>query len=245
MFKFLSVLFFSIVSLLHSVHANEVKFLSVDFPPYTYQTPTGGAGAIYDVVYEISKRLGAPAKIEFVPWARARFEAENNSNVALIPLARTKEREEKYSWVVHVLDDPYVLVTLKNSKVNISNLAEAKKLKVGFLASSVAEPLLKEMGFTNAEVATTDIQNVKKLKLGRIDAWVSPFSCRGKYFKEGGLGVNDVRVGLELTILHEYLGASKDLNPKIIKKWQQTFSEMKKDGTYKAIMKKYELNPLP
>lgn len=225
--------------------AAELRFVSVDFPPYTYQTPTGGAGAIHDVVVEIAKRLGKPASIEFVPWARARFDAENNPDTLILPLARTPEREEKYTWLIHVLDDPYVFITLKNSKFDISSLEAAKHLKIGILSGSVADSFLRKLGFTNLEPASTDIQNVKKLKLGRIDAWVAPFGCRGQYEKESGLGLGDIRAGVELTILHEYLGASKSLDPTTVKKWLEAFAAMKRDGSYVAIMKKYDFKPLP
>lgn len=238
------ILFFLFFCVSLNTFAEDLKFLSVDFPPYTYQTPKGGAGAMYDVVVEISKRLGKPAAIEFVPWVRARFEAENKPNIAIMPLARTTDRENQYTWLIHILDDPYVLVTTKNSKFDISNFKAAKDLKIGILTGSVADVLLREKGFTNIEPASTDIQNVKKLKLGRIDAWVAPYSCRGRYMAEGGLGEKDLRTGLELTILHEYLGASKSLDPKTIKAWQNEFQAMKKDGSYKAIMKKYGFKPL-
>lgn len=229
---------------LNPLIASELRYVSVDFPPYTFQTPKGGAGAMYDVVVEVAKRMGKPATIEFVPWARARFDAENNPNVAIIPLGRTPERENKYKWVIHILDDAYVIVTLKNSKANISTIESAKNLKIGILSGSVADALLKKAGYTNLEPASTDIQNVKKLKLGRIDAWVAPYSCRGQYEKEGGLGSADLRVGAELTTIHEYLGASKSLDDETIKKWQKTFATMKRDGSYAAIMKKYGFTPL-
>lgn len=222
----------------------KLRFVSVDFPPYTYQTPTGGAGAMYDVVKEIGKRLGQPADIHFVPWARARLETENNPNMGIIPLARTPEREDKYKWIIHILDDPYVLVALKDSKFNIADLEAAKKLNVGVLAGSAAEPLLQRLGFQHVEAASTDVQNVTKLKLGRLDAWVAPYSCRGQY-REGGLGNEDLRTGAVLTMLHEYLGGSKTLDDALVNKWRQEFNKMKKDGSYAAIMKKYDIKPLP
>ncbi len=225
--------------------AEELKFVSVDFPPYSFQTPSGGKGAMYEVVQEIAKRLGQSAEIDFIPWARARFKVENNKGIAIIPLARTPDREEKYTWVIHILDDPYVLVTLKNSKVDITTLTTSKNLKIGVLTGSVGDTLLKKLGFTNLEQASTDIQNVKKLKLGRIDAWATAYSCRGQYKKEADLDLNEVRTGAELTIVHEYLGASKSLDQTVVKKWQNEFNKMKKDGSYLAIMKKYNQKPLP
>jgi polar amino acid transport system substrate-binding protein len=199
---------------------------------------------MYDVVNEIIKRIGYKNKIEFIPWPRARFEAENNSDIVILPLARTKDREKKYTWLLHVLDDPYVIVALKDSKVDISTLKSAKKFKIGILSSSVAENLLKELGFTNLEFTSSDVQNVKKLKLGRIDAWVAPLSCINQYRLETGIGKESMKVGVELTKLKEYVGASKTLDKSVVKKWEKTFEMMKKDGTYDAIMKKYGMNPL-
>lgn len=224
--------------------AGELKFFSANFPPYSFPTETGGAGAMHDVVLEIIKRHNHKNKIEFIPWARARFEAENNPDIVLLPLARTKDREEKYTWLLHVLDDPYVIVTLKDSKADISTIEAAKKLKIGILTGSVADALLRDLGFTNLEVASNDVQNVKKLKLGRIDAWVVNLSGLGHYKKEAQLERKDMRVGAELTVLKEYVGASKTLDKEQVQRWQKTFEDMKKDGSYQAILKKYGMNPL-
>lgn len=240
----LFITYLLVLSLFSNIHADELKFVSVNFPPYTYETPTGGAGAMYDVVKEIAKRLNQPADIRFIPWSRARYETENNPNLAIIPLARTPERENSYTWIIHILDDPYVLVALKNSKFDITNLVTAKKLTIGVLAGSAAEPLLKKNGFKYIEPASADIQNVKKLKLGRIDAWMVPLSVHGQYKLEGGLGAEDLKIGISLTILHEYLGGSKSLNQETVKKWQNEFNKMKRDGSYAAIMKKYGMAPL-
>lgn len=225
--------------------ASELKFVSAEFPPFTFTQNNKGTGAMYEVVQELARRLGQSTKIEFIPWARARIEAEGSDNIGIIPLARTPERENKYTWLIHVLDDPYVLVTKKDSKIDISNMDNAKKLTIGILAGSAAEPLLKGLGFLNINPATTDIQNVKKLSLGRIDAWASPSSCIGQYKEIAGLGAEDMRKGVVISILHEYIGASKTLDQETQKKWKDAFLKMKADGTYSKIMKKYNLEPLP
>jgi len=237
-------LFFCMFLFAETAFSAELKFFAANFPPYSYPTETGGAGAMHDVLLEIIKRHQHKNKIEFIPWARARFETENNSDIILIPLARTKEREEKYTWLLHVLDDPYVIVTLKEAKVDISSVEAAKKLKIGILTGSVADNLLRELGFTKLEVASNDVQNVKKLKLGRIDAWVAPLSGLDQYEKNAGIERKEIRVGAELTVLKEYVGASKSFDKQQVVRWQKTFEDMKKDGTYQAIMKKYGLIPL-
>lgn len=82
------------------------------------------------------------------------------------------------------------------------------------------------------------------LKSGRIDVWVAPLSFRNRYKEKGSLSADDLRVGATLIMLHEYLAASKDLDQKTIKRWQDAFKTMKQDGSYATIMKKYGFEPL-
>lgn len=224
--------------------AAELKLFSIDFPPYTYQTPNGGAGVMYEVVQELAKRVGQTTQVEFMPWARARLETEKISNGGVFPLARTTEREKNYSWVAHILDDPYVFFAMKSSKVNISSIAAAKKIRVGTLKGSVAELELKKLGFSQTESVAHDVQNVKKLKQGRIDVWVAPLSSKNQYKEKADLSADELKTGAELLILHEYLGASKSLDAQTLQKWQKAFTSMKEDGSYAAIMKKYGFTPL-
>lgn len=243
---FFLLYFLSFVSFAETkANDQDFKFYSADFPPYTYEIGNTRGGAMYEVSQEIIKRLKLKTEIRFVPWPRARFEAETKNNIFLIPLARTPEREEKYTWLIHVLDDPYVLLALKKTTFDISNHENAKKLKIGVLKKSVADHLLRELGYTNLDVSSNDVRNVNKLKVGRLDAWVAPLSAIDQYKKEAGIGKDDLRVGVEFTLLREYIGASKYLDLSTQKKWRDTFEEMKKDGTYKAIMKKYGMTPLP
>lgn len=232
-------------TLITNCYSEEIKFYSAHFPPYSFEVGNNRGGAMYDVSQEIIKRLKLKTEIQFIPWPRARLEAETKNNIFLIPLARTTEREDKYSWVIHVLDDPYVLLALKKTTFDISNHKNAKKLKIGVLKKSVADQLLRDLGYTNIEVSTNDARNISKLKLGRLDAWVAPLSAIDQYKNEVGIGKEDLRTGLEYTILHEYIGASRYIDATLKKQWQEAFLEIKKDGTYKTIMKKYGLKPLP
>lgn len=228
------------------VFAKDLVFYSAHFPPYAYENEKENTkgGALYDVSMEIIKRLDLKTEIRFAPWPRARYEAETKDNVLLIPLARTTDRENKYTWLVHVLDDPYVLFALKSTSFNINNHEDAKKLKIGVLKTSVADQMLRDLGYKNLEVATNDLANLGKLKLGRIDAWVGPLSAIDEYKKQVGIGHEQLRVGVVFTVLKEYIGASKNLDPKVQKQWRDAFEEMKKDGTYRTIMKKYSITSL-
>ena len=241
MLQFLIFSFFFVSS---KAQATQLRIFSIDFPPYTYQTPNGGSGVMFEIVQELAKRVGQTAQVEFMPWARARVETEKISNGGIFPLARTTEREKNYSWIAHILDDPYVFFSMKSSKVNISSVAAAKKYRIGILKGSVSELELKKLGFSKVESVANDLQNVLKLKQGHIDAWVAPLSSKDQYKEKAEISAHELKIGAELLILHEYLGASNSLDVQTIQKWQKAFTSMKNDGSYAAIMKKYGFTPL-
>lgn len=244
-FLFIIALWVLSFSLFAQTAAEEIKFYSAHFPPYTYEVGAKKGGAMYEISNEIIRRLELKTKIEFVPWPRARYEAETKKNVIIIPLARTPEREEHYTWLIHALDDPYVILAHKFTTFDISSIEATKKLRIGILKGSVADSLLKRLGYTNLDFSSNDLQNVRKLNLKRLDAWVAPLSAINQYKDQVGLGKDDLRVGYEFTILKEYIGASKHFDKEMAQKWSKTFEEMKKDGSYQAIMKKYGMTPLP
>lgn len=226
-------------------YTGEIKFYAAHFPPYTYEVAGKKGGAMYEISNEIIRRLELKTQIEFIPWPRARYEAETKNNVLLIPLARTPEREAQYTWLIHALDDPYVILAHKFSTFDISTVEATKKLRIGILKGSVADSMLRKLGYTNLDVSSNDLQNVRKLNLKRLDAWVAPLSAIDQYKDQVGIGKDELRVGLELTILKEYIGASKNFSHEMSEKWTKTFEEMKKDGSYQNIMKKYGMTPLP
>ena len=228
-----------------TLKASELRLISADFDPYTYKTVDGeGSGVMYEIVQELAKRVGQSPKIEFLPWARAQLEAQNKSDIGIIPLARVPEREEKYQWLIHVLSDPYVFFASKKTKFDISSVEALRYRRIGTFNGSLAELLLRKKGFQNFRGVPSDAQNVEMLRLGRIDVWVAPLSFRYRYKEKGGMSGDDLRVGATLVELNEYLGASKNLDQATVKKWREAFLSMKNDGSYALIMKKYGFKPL-
>ena len=229
---------------LNFVNSTELKIVSADFDPYTYATPSGGAGVMYEIVQELARRVGQSTKIEFIPWARAQNLAQSKSNIGILPLARVPEREFSYNWIAPILEDPYVFFAKKNTNFDISSIEAAKKLRIGTFRGSLAEVLLRKMGFDNFKSVDSDVQNVKMLKLDRIDIWVAPLSFKNRYKERGGLAGDELRVGASVILLKEYFAVSKTLDTKTVQKWKKAFEVMKQDGSYAMIMRKHGFLPL-
>lgn len=229
---------------LNFANSTELRIVSADFDPYTYETPIGGAGVMHEVVQELARRVGQSTYIEFLPWTRAQNLAQSKSNIGIMPLARVPERESSYNWIAPILEDPYVFFAKKNTTFDISSIKAAKKLRIGTFRGSLAEVLLRKMGINHFKSVDSDVQNVKMLKLDRIDIWVAPLSFKDRYKERGGLSGDELRVGASVILLKEYFAVSKTLDSKTVQKWRKAFETMKQDGSYARIMIKHDFKPL-
>ena len=57
--------------------------------------------------------------------------------------------------------------------------------------------------------------------------------------KRTGYSMQDVKLLYVFFKSPVYIAASKDTNPKVVSSWNSALESMKKDGTLKAIFKKY------
>ncbi len=66
-----SVLFAAFMLLGINAYSDELKLVTLEFPPYEYSENGEIKGSAVEVVKEAFKRMGQPIKINAYPWARA------------------------------------------------------------------------------------------------------------------------------------------------------------------------------
>ncbi len=89
------------------------------------------------------------------------------------PLAKSAERESQYNWILPLAKYDCWLYALKPG-IQIKNLSDLKKYRVGVLSGSMREEELKKyMGTENIEGMTVDQGNFRKLLSGRVDIWAT------------------------------------------------------------------------
>ncbi|WP_163337975.1 ABC transporter substrate-binding protein [Desulfopila sp. IMCC35008] len=109
---------------------------------------------------------------------------------------------------------------------------------IGTYKDVAAQSFLKDSGFTNLDSVLNDEQNVPKLIAGRIDLWIVG-ELQGIY-KAKKKGVSDqLEKVLDVKDTQLYIAFSKNTADDVIAKWQKAPDDMKADGTYDAIVKKY------
>ncbi len=209
--------------------------------PYSWSAGGRATGPASDLVAEMARRLGHGAReIDIYPWARTVLLGEIQPDTLIFPLSRTAAREDKYTWIVELLQDQYVLIAKADSGADISSLAAANQLKVGYLRGSPGAGLLAAAGNRRPlEAANSEELNARKLQLGRIDAWIANRQLAEQAWLKAGGKPGELRIGAKLLDLHMYLAADKHFPAAAVAEWRRVFNDMRNDGTLAAILGKY------
>ncbi len=213
--------------------------MTEEYPPFNYTEDGKITGLSTDVMMELTKRVGHSSDFEVLPWARGYGLIQKKSGQILFSMTRTEAREELFKWVGPVASNKWVFFTKKGSGVTITSLDDAKKVKkIGTYKDDAAETFLKEEGFQNLDSVVNDELNVPKLMAGRINLWIVG-ELQGIY-KAKAKGVSDdLEKVMDIKDTQLYIAFSKDTADEDIAKWQKALDDMKADGSYDTILKKY------
>ncbi len=214
-------------------NTNSHRILTQDLPPWSY---AGESGIIVDIINEIEKRIGTNVKIESLPWSRAQKMTQIGDNFLSFPLARVPKRENKYVWVIDVMPSDLVFATLDGKPMDMDMARRAKKIIVQ--QDTPPEYFLRANNFLNIDSVTKSASIPKMLHLNRGDAWfgdmnVTKSTVRNTPYEQR------MTYGPSVKNNHIYLGASLNISKTLVDKYSRTFNEIKQDGTYARIMKRY------
>lgn len=233
-------LLFSCLLVLSSLSAKEFKILTEEYAPFNYTKNAKVTGLATEVVAEVAHRMDHSFYPEVMPWARAYLIAQTKPNIILYSTTRIPDRENLFKWVGPIIATQLSFFVRKDSSLTIQHLEDAKSLgSIGVYRDDVAEMLLKSLGFNNLDSVTDDTLNAKKLVKGRLDAWFTG-NAQGYYrASEAGVVTQIKDIYQYPEALEMYMAFSKDTPDSVIQLWQEALDGMKRDGSYRAIQKKY------
>ncbi|WP_165218479.1 substrate-binding periplasmic protein [Affinirhizobium pseudoryzae] len=152
--------------------AQEIRFATEPYPPYSYADDDGTArGAGVEQVRAMMDGLDSRTdySIDVMPWARAIALAETRPDHCTFAAARTPEREGRFKWVSPLLFDINLLVTRKDAAGNVQSIEKAKSLSVGTQREDYTESLLRAKGFDKIDLSNSFDLTLAKLLGKRID----------------------------------------------------------------------------
>ena len=220
-----------------SAAGQSIKVVASEFPPLTTHAGGQPGGVVLEVLREAGRRVGIPLEFSFLPWQRAQLEAQARNDVLIIPFTRTPGREAQYQWVAPVLEFHTVLVTLANPPTSIE---EARTLVVGYVRGTSFKDEAEQAGLPYVEETNDDVMNARKLKLGRIGAWITTDLMAQGVYRQAGFDPAELKYGPNLgPVKISYVAASRDFPKETAKKIADAIDQMRADGSYQAIVKRY------
>jgi polar amino acid transport system substrate-binding protein len=175
---------------------------------------------------------------QLATWPRI-FDMAGTPDILIPLLTRTPDREAKFHWIGKLADDRNCFVT-RAGKPTVSTLEEAKKLKVvGVNAGGAAEKTLKEAGLTNVETVPQNSLNIKKLTLGRIDAWYTSAIIASYSIKKEGLNPQDFVCSGDVKKSSYYVAATLSTPAPAVEALKKAYADLERKGTIQQIVSKY------
>lgn len=155
----------------YSADLPQLHYIAGRFPPYTqFDASDNPVGPTAALIAALAGKIGRPAPLEVVPFARAITAAEHEPNTLIALLAPTAEREAKFQWVCPVLDfDVSVFRLRERGDVVVDGLEQLKRWRIVGVNRDVKTEYLLRNGIP-VQIAADEDEAMRLLLHGRVDA---------------------------------------------------------------------------
>ena len=228
-----------------SGQAPTITVVTEEYPPYNFTDNGTIRGCSTEIVEEMMKRARLQYTLMSYPWARTYNMAQEYPNVLIYSIGRSDKREKLFKWIDVVAPYDIYLYKLKRRKdIAVANLGDARKYRTGAVRDDVRAQFLEKNGFEpgiNLDLVTMDIQNIRKMANDRIDLFPIDQLALAHILRLAGGRLEDYEPVLYLKDLSAglYLAFSLGTDDALVDRCREALAEIKKDGTYDAIMKKF------
>lgn len=219
-----------------------------DTVPWSYEENGVIKGVDYEFLQEIARRAGFKVSFKFIPFKRALQYLMSGNCDGILQIYYKKDREVFLHYPQEPIHFTEYKVFVKKDNLfefNTINDLTGKKIgkNAGFAISPEFDKAVKE-GKLNVQEAATWQMNLKKLHIGRIDAFVSNYATAMHEIKKSGLANELIDLPRPILTKKVYLAFSKkgkNIPDKdfFFKRIDTVMREIKTDGTLSKIRKNY------
>lgn len=234
--KKIIITFFILVNFLFA----ESIFLASDpYPPFV---STNKSGVLKEIVEEAFKIKGYSLKIEVTSWPRAYELSIKGVYDGLIGIHYSIEREKNFIFSQPVIYNELSFFSLKSNNININEL-EAYKIGV-VKGYNYSKEFNENLNIRKLEALNVN-DNVRALINSRVNLIIESTYVLKYLLNNDFKSYKDKIVSIKsfsekpLYIALTKKNMSSEI---IIKDFNEGLEEIKKNGTYKRLLKKYNLN---
>jgi len=225
--------------------AQNIKVVTEYFPPFQWEEDGVMTGPSTEVIQAVLEKIGTKSSIEMYPWARAYNMALKEKNVLIYSIAKIKKREKLFKWAGSIMTRNMYFWKLKNrNDIHIKTIEDAKEYKTASVNMDVRSQYLFNQGFDknkNLYMVSKNEATIKLLFSGRVDFIMDNHGLKAQVEKYG-YDFDKLEKILPVVELsgEVYAAFSLATTDEIVNKFKYELKQLKDNGEYSKIMKKYE-----
>ncbi len=250
--KLLIAALLTITALGTAAFAQPVTFVAdIDFAPYSMISEGNPAGIDVEILNEAARRAGIEIEIQFQPWKKVTEMVENGTCDGSFAFFKTPEREKTAIFMeaspLHYSN--YVLFTKVGDKFSFSSYDDLTGKSIGRVAGTNLGKQFEE-AFTQGKFTLKEYPNLgaalKGLILDEIQAYAGNIDVT--YYRLKSMGMTSSIVYLPKKLLPQrpaYMVMSRASEypdkDRVMQGLERALDQMRKDGTYNKIARRYLL----
>lgn len=230
--------------------AEELRFVTEEFPPFSYSRGAIASGALPEIVNATCARLQWRCRIEVLPWRRALQLAEDGEADGIFTVIQSPAREQAFFITPMLVTSRYDFFTLRSSDFQYSHPDDLRGRLIGVYGPSGTSFVLQESLRNTPNVEIKIVTNNHRLLL----------MLNAGRFGEHGLVVLNSDVARHV-IEHEHLYAlrhaghlapvsygigfsRKKVTPAQFQAFSHELNTLRNDGQLATILQRYGLQPV-
>lgn len=218
-----------------TAEAEEFNLYTAQLPPLAMENGEQPGYAV-ELMQEVARRAGVDLVVNFRPWTRAQAEVRNGKNLAIMPLARTAERESQYTWVAELCDIEVNFVDVGGRGHTRETARDAGSVLVQEGTSFVAT--LRNDGFGNLVTKPDTVNNGRMLAGGRVDVWYVSRPEALWVWKMAKLPGRPT-IGPRNEVEVQWLALSPGASPALVERLRGAVASVIADGTRDRVIRSY------
>jgi len=219
---------------------NEIKWITENYPPFNYVDDEGELrGVTIDILMEIWEKVGlkkTKKDIEVLPWARGMLILKNDDTTCLFGMGINESRKKKFIFVGSIPNVNRGIIAKKSKNYSFNSLSEINSgfgdSKIGVVRDDIGQIVFLEQG-GNPRLLYQVVSGenlVLMLKLDRIEAIVYGDIPAYKLMKKVKIDYAAYEMFYVFSKGVSGYAFNKKTDPEIIRKLQQAYDELYRDG---------------
>lgn len=233
--------------------AEELRFNTQDFPPFSYLVDGKVTGPAVEVARAVCDEIKVTCSFKSLPWTRAQVEVEQGEADGLFVIRWSAEREKQLWFSPPVMTSAYGVFVHADDALQYAKALDLAGYTVGVYGPSATSRALEQIRDLvgreggkpiTIEMRPDDESGFHKLSAKRVQAVFSNQEVGTAML--GKLGIKNIRYAGSAENFKYYIGLSrKTVDKVLVDRFNKGFRKLHLEGTITKILAAHHMREVP